>query len=123
MSKGLRWGALLGAFIGFLISVLGNLVSSWFEQKVLKNIFSDNIVLIIIGLSIIGIVLAWVIERNQGKEQEEKINTNKNAVNFQRLHLFWSRLVSRGKNVSIHDVLSVGSEINIESDTNDLKEK
>src|SRR5580765_1097189 len=108
---------LLGAALGFIVGVLGNLVASWIQADILQNSFTFPRILIIFLLTIFGILVATALEKNKHNTPTvERNRSNSNGNRLSRLGLFRSRIGVQGKGNVVEDVKSFGSEIDINSE-------
>ena len=109
-SSGRFTNSILGGLIGFVLAILGNLVSGWIEHDLFGNLFSRNGILIIFILSLLGIFVSAKL-------------TNRDLDNIQlgdkvlisKVRLLWSRLKIRGSGTKIENVKSVNSIIDIDT--------
>ena len=110
----------LGGAIGLMISVLGNLIATWIQQDLLQNTFTPQRVLLIAALTVVGMLVAARLELNRSRNTNSASEiTNRNGAYLSGTRLWWSRLKSRGRDVAIHDVSAVKSEIDIDTRDHD----
>jgi MFS family permease len=68
---------LLGAGGGFIMGFLGNLVAAWIQQDWLKNQFNTIGLILIIGLTVIGLILSVWWGTRQPEPSAEALGKNR----------------------------------------------
>ena len=115
-SKKVKFFHLLGAFIGFLIGVLGNILAAWLLNDIIKNEFTIIRVGIIIILSIFGLLISVLLVNGRKKEGGQKLPYLINGSGFYHIRLWWTKMKAKGNKILIHDLFSLGSKIEIDTD-------
>jgi hypothetical protein len=121
LQRPVRYGLLLlGGVIGLIVAVLGNLIATWVQQDLLQNTFTPQRMLFIIAATVVGVLLAaWLdLHRSNSMSLSNEV-TKINGARLSRARLWWSKIKSRGRDVAIHDVSALKSEIDIDTRDHD----
>jgi hypothetical protein len=110
--------AVVGLLVGAAVNVMLNLIASAIQQKAFSDQFSDQSVVVLVVLSLIGLIAGyWLGTAVDAPEvvlnSHEQIQDSTEGVQITRLAALWSIIHIKGKNTSIKDVISLGSNIKI----------
>lgn len=107
---------LVGGVVGFVMGVLGNLVAAWIQHELLQDVFTPERVVIILGLTIVGLLLAFLIDkRQQNSVGQSTVAAPLDGIELSRTRMWWSRFKSRGRGIRVQDVSAVGSTLDIDT--------
>jgi hypothetical protein len=106
----------------FVCGVLGDLTAAWFQQDVLSSTFTPNRLALIFGLSLFGLCILALSDR-QRAEPTSPTEALPRAADHQLSdsRFLWSKLKSRGGGIDVRKVFSFKSDIDI--DTRSKKDK
>jgi H+/Cl- antiporter ClcA len=60
--------SLIAGLMVFFLAILGDLITGWIQQDVLKNSFTPERIVIIIGLTAIGIIVVALLQYRDQRE-------------------------------------------------------
>lgn len=112
--RGAYWHSVVGGTIGLVTGVLGNLISDWLQAGPLYGAPTVGRLLAIVCLALLGILVAALLQRRQHEAQTDDVG-QASALAVDRVGILWSRVRSRGSGIRLNRVLSVGSDIDIDT--------
>lgn len=102
----------IGSLTGFVLGVVGNLLAAWIQHDLLKDSFTPMVIVTIVLSTIAGLLLtAYFIKFNEKRPNVN--NSQKGNFFMSNALLLWSRITSKGKDITINDIATIGSEINV----------
>ncbi|MEW5873061.1 MAG: hypothetical protein AB1894_27630 [Chloroflexota bacterium] len=107
----LFWGGL----IGFLLGILGNLLANWMQGEIFGNLFTPARIAVIAAAAFVGLLIAAWLSSRQAPVESAAPGRRSVGVWLDRVTLLWSKLVARGRNIHFHNVKSLGSTIDIDT--------
>src|SRR5688572_4714867 len=95
----------IGAIMGFLFGICGNLVAAWIQQDVLHNSFTPLRIGLIILCSLTGIVIMTISDSKNSIHIKNDLSNKVKSKNFySKIKLAWSKFKTRGKGIHAEDI-------------------
>ncbi len=108
-------GYVVGALVGFMLGILGNIVAAWVQKDVLKDLFTVERLVFILLLTVCGLAISALIEQRSNSPASTSRTSRTHTNDLSSIRLWWSRLAMRGKGTHLDNVKSVGSDIDIDT--------
>ena len=112
--------AFIGLLVGAAVNIMLNMIAAAIQQKAFSDHFNDQSIVILVALSLLGLIIGYwlgtavdvpesVINSHEQTQDSGKI------VKVTRLMALWSFIRIKGKGITITDVVSLGSDIEIDT--------
>ena len=105
----------IGALAGLAVGITSNLIASWIQQDIIKNSFTLGHMIFIFSCTLIGMGITVLLGKNKETSSSSDVPSDGAKNKYSAIRLFWSKLKSRGKDISVDNVTALGSEIDINS--------
>ncbi|MEH2060961.1 MAG: hypothetical protein V7K50_01610 [Nostoc sp.] len=122
--------AIAGVFVGLAVNLVGNLLSAAIQQQVFSDKFTIKSTCWLVGCLLVGALVGWWLGEkiqvpaptatppqptsgNPGTQQTNPVNPDK--VTMTRLRAIASVIKSKGSGVSLSDIFTLGSKIDIDT--------